>query len=162
MYLMARSKINRTMKMLPQNTIRDIIKQLGSPPWLTQCKLYYEVNKYLSRNNNESPQQSPANNIMNDMDDNNIPQSILIPNYDHSICSSLSASTTRKRGGHPTLETDEQHGSCKMKLLEATDIASMEYYLTRTKHDKTIYVNEFHRIQFQMQSRRQLLRLSCL
>jgi hypothetical protein len=63
---------------------------------------------------------------MNDMVDNNIPQSILIPNNNHSICSSLSASTTRKRGGRPNLETAEQDGIYKMKLLKATDIASME------------------------------------
>jgi hypothetical protein len=37
MCLMARSKINGTMKTLSQNTIRDIIKKLGSPPWLTQA-----------------------------------------------------------------------------------------------------------------------------
>jgi hypothetical protein len=68
---------------------------------------------------------------------NNIPHSISDHSIDRSIFSSLSASTTRKRGGRPNLETAEHHGIYKIKLLKATDIASMEYYLAGEKHFKT-------------------------
>jgi hypothetical protein len=39
MYLMAQLKINGTGKILPQVTISDITKKLGSPPWLTRYKI---------------------------------------------------------------------------------------------------------------------------
>jgi hypothetical protein len=84
LYLISKSNQEEPNKTLPNKAINDKIKKLGSPPWLSQFKVYHAVKK-CNANDSLSPQwQIPEEPLCIDQStiesiSRNVPRSIVIP-----------------------------------------------------------------------------------
>ena len=122
------SKLPR--KILPKRTFNNIMKRLGSPPWMNRFKIVRAVNKYIAdvKEVNETEPNAPPFPIL---------ECILQSTSDEpSDVTDTTKSKPRGKGGRPkneNLEEKEEQIVMKRKLDKATEIASEIYMEARKK-----------------------------
>ena len=131
LYLVAKAESSKsTSKILPRHTFNNIMKRLGSPPWMNRFKIVRAVNKYIAdvKEVNETEPNAPPFPIL---------ECILQSTSDEpSDVTDTTKSKPRGKGGRPkneNLEEKEEQIVMKRKLDKATEIASEIYMEARKK-----------------------------
>jgi hypothetical protein len=142
MYMVEKLKIRNNKLILPRNTVTNIIKRLGSPPWLNRHTVNHAIKKQSKTNKNNAEH---GNHPFNENDTDTIPDDeIPVAFVSVDVSDEPSDLSTRSKGGRPTNEKLEEYKETKRKLKDAVEIAAIHYEAERKK----VRINNKHSVPY--------------
>jgi hypothetical protein len=114
LYLIEKAKSSK--KILSGKAVNNIIKRIGSPPWMTRFTIYNAARKY-KKEKNQLPTSVPITEIT--INCQNVIDDLTEPSDESCLI------TVRNKGGRPNDTQSTSQKTEKRKILQATEIAAI-------------------------------------